>query len=1319
MTSWHQEPVDRNNPALVLFLVDQSASMAEPAGGQSGHSKAHTVADAINRLIQQLLLRCCVGNEIVDRIYFGVIGYNDSLHPGFGGALQEQLVVPTSQMENNPLRIETRVKKVNEGAGALVEQKVRFPVWLEPVALGRSSMRLALEAAKGSVAEFVGHFPESFPPIVINITGGFPVEAEQSDFTDVEAAAHSLKSIVNRNGSNTLLFNIYISSEETTPISFPIHEGQVSDRLSKLLFRTSSPLSDEMCRVANARDAQIALSAGARGFIFQGDPAAVLQVLNLDIGTRVGGNLEGETPKTVVRAEVRDATKPPIRVDDNVQFTVYRPKSIRPAKWYPLAAYAHLDALPADADKDEPEPLKAVQADAARTFGAQLERFANTTQDSSHSVPRDGELTFVPEMKGAEFNPARQTIRWVENYHRVDFRIRSSSEHDGETLRGRMSVFLGAILLAEIALRIKVDSSAEDNVEKAPQETVTAPRYRKIFASYSHRDLAIVKQFEKYVETLGDRYLRDWKELRSGEQWNDRLLEMIEEADVFQLFWSRNSMQSPFVRREWEHALKLKHKGPCFIRPTYWEEPFPNSSAESLPPSELLEIQFTKLGAAPTTHGPVAAHGDVPDSSDPADESTTMIAQGDLQHGNVLVSPHADERQLLPHRIDEDGAPEYGSDSDMHLTSPTIEPDADEESELSLTKVAIDDGSDVSLDSQRSGTDWHELSDSGLSLADKPLDPGGSGVNRTDLSEDENAVALDNAASDCEESMPFEADNARVLECREPYALGGAVPGLAAGMASPAMQPCYAPAFSSRSGSRRENIRLQVAILVLLALVVLVAAGSLTGGWWIWARGKKTLQDQETKFTADMEAVKGQSQRELERQANLQKSLLMASSTVSQEAFVAELAKARELVANEDETNLVRHIETEWARRQSDQDAPLAAIVSTTGSPDAYRQQLTSYVARFPTTPRAADFTRVVETELPGVELFLRWNALLKQLGDRELRDLHPAQAQELARETETLLPDCGGFPEAARLQQRLPALRAIANRLQEGVPIVDRLVESLDMSPTTIPFVAVTKGGIRYYLSGTPKRQDANYSFDYFIDARMSTQSFSLPVAELDTRRSGKLGHAPVSLAMLKSLARLNDSNWEDTFVRIACDIQAEPKMEPIIKVRWLRETLELGSRGSEAFSSSFAAPLKMLQQVQVPDELNWLDPENPEVQSVRRECDNALAGLDNLVAAGQQVAARLAESNTFAPAILHRWAGCLLRDETGKWRCELVPNGMRQGTATVAVVVKAEGGLPQLQKIATLDAQSVTFETAALPTLLEGRPVFLNATASEQSRK
>jgi TIR domain len=95
--------------------------------------------------------------------------------------------------------------------------------------------------------------------------------------------------------------------------------------------------------------------------------------------------------------------------------------------------------------------------------------------------------------------------------------------------------------------------------------------------------------------------------LRSGEDWNERLLTLIEEADVFQLFWSWNSMVSDYVRREWEHALHLARDRESFIRPTYWQVPMPTSANPKLPPDDLSGLHFHAFHEWPTGIAPLPA----------------------------------------------------------------------------------------------------------------------------------------------------------------------------------------------------------------------------------------------------------------------------------------------------------------------------------------------------------------------------------------------------------------------------------------------------------------------------------------------------------------------------------------------------------------------------------------------------------------------------------------------------------------------------------------------------------------------------------------
>ncbi|MDX6305910.1 MAG: hypothetical protein QOI77_2879 [Blastocatellia bacterium] len=284
----------------------------------------------------------------------------------------------------------------------------------------------------------------------------------------------------------------------------------------------------------------------------------------------------------------------PLYLDENVQFTVYRPKTIVPQKWYSLLAFAHLSEKREDAPEDEPDPVAEVRQQAQRILGEQAAEYQNLTQDTLQAIPREGTITFLPTMPGIEFNPPSRSFTWEESVHREDFRLRAKrTQHDGRVLKGRLSVFLGSILLADIPLSIRVDTHEPSKKQKTSLEEVHARPYRKIFASYSHRDIEVVEQFERLAQALGDRYLRDVTYLRSGEMWNDKLEEMILEADIFQLFWSSNSMTSPFVRQEWEYALTLQR--PNFIRPTYWEEPLPIKPDQKLPPEELMRLHFQRI----------------------------------------------------------------------------------------------------------------------------------------------------------------------------------------------------------------------------------------------------------------------------------------------------------------------------------------------------------------------------------------------------------------------------------------------------------------------------------------------------------------------------------------------------------------------------------------------------------------------------------------------------------------------------------------------------------------------------------------------------
>lgn len=285
--------------------------------------------------------------------------------------------------------------------------------------------------------------------------------------------------------------------------------------------------------------------------------------------------------------------------DEDVQFTVYRPQQVEPERWYPLLAFAHHGA-PVEQDGVVVTPAVEVQRQAQALLQDRLEAYRPVTTDGMRAVPRSGELALVPEMEGVEFNPDRATFRWEQAVHRADFQLKVIGGGIPRTARGRLTVWNGPFLVADIPLTIQVVQHAA-GVQMAAGEP--GRRYRHIFASYSHDDSEVVQQFEAFVETLGDRYARDVRDLRSGQVWSDEIRALIERADVFQLFWSWNALSSSYVKQEWEYALGLKREG--FVRPVYWEDPLP--SRGELPPERLRRLHFHRLKnfvRPPRTLGP-------------------------------------------------------------------------------------------------------------------------------------------------------------------------------------------------------------------------------------------------------------------------------------------------------------------------------------------------------------------------------------------------------------------------------------------------------------------------------------------------------------------------------------------------------------------------------------------------------------------------------------------------------------------------------------------------------------------------------------------
>ena len=273
--------ITRQEPTCFLLLIDQSESMLDPFGvAHIQKTKAEGAADAVNRVLENLLLRCTKGpNDIRDYFYVSVIGYGPGVFPALNVPDQDPnglpKLVPMSGLPDLVLKLDVRRKQQLDGAGGIITIEEPFPIYVEPVAANGTPMCQALQLAYEVLEGWVAEHPTSFPPTVINITDG-----EASDGSPL-IAAQALRGLGTADG-NTLFFNCHLSANPAPAIVFADSDQYLVDDFARQLFLMSSTLPESFQQAAAGQGYRV--NARSRGFAFNADLLDLIKFL--DVGTR-------------------------------------------------------------------------------------------------------------------------------------------------------------------------------------------------------------------------------------------------------------------------------------------------------------------------------------------------------------------------------------------------------------------------------------------------------------------------------------------------------------------------------------------------------------------------------------------------------------------------------------------------------------------------------------------------------------------------------------------------------------------------------------------------------------------------------------------------------------------------------------------------------------------------------------------------------------------------------------------------------------------------------------------------------------------------
>ena len=263
----YEKQLGEKNPGMILILLDQSSSMDEAFPGRESKTKMEFATQAVNRCIYEIIEKCVAGDRIKERCYIGVIVYGNKTHMPIAGT--------TKEVDAQCKQTIDTTRMVDDGMGGLTQAPFKNRIWIQPLANGSTPMADAFRLAASHIEKWIQYNPDSFPPIVINITDGMPNDAG-SGFNETLPAVQRVMSLSTSDGAS-LILNAHIGEPGKPEILLPIDANQLPDEFGRMLFQMSSPMPEPMINAAHA--VGFSPKPGSRGMVMNAGAETLIKLI--------------------------------------------------------------------------------------------------------------------------------------------------------------------------------------------------------------------------------------------------------------------------------------------------------------------------------------------------------------------------------------------------------------------------------------------------------------------------------------------------------------------------------------------------------------------------------------------------------------------------------------------------------------------------------------------------------------------------------------------------------------------------------------------------------------------------------------------------------------------------------------------------------------------------------------------------------------------------------------------------------------------------------------------------------------------------------
>ena len=284
-----------------------------------------------------------------------------------------------------------------------------------------------------------------------------------------------------------------------------------------------------------------------------------------------------EAPPATFSVRAGQADTPINVTNDLVECSVFAPPAAPQGETIMIQVFAHLEE-----QQDEAMNL-------AAEFDPGTQRRAVKTLSSR--IDRGTELMFHLALSRLEIEDPVQTMIWNGHPESVQFIVEIPADCKPGNLAGKLTVSQNTVPIGQISFLLKIVAAGESLPEPKPEPAgEEAHAYRHAFISYASKDRDKVLARVQMLDQVGIKYFQDLLSLDPGDRWEKELYKNIDLCDLFLLFWSTASKESPWVMKEVDYAIQRKggqDDAPPEIKPVIIEGP-----PLVPPPDNLKHLHF-------------------------------------------------------------------------------------------------------------------------------------------------------------------------------------------------------------------------------------------------------------------------------------------------------------------------------------------------------------------------------------------------------------------------------------------------------------------------------------------------------------------------------------------------------------------------------------------------------------------------------------------------------------------------------------------------------------------------------------------------------